>query len=162
PPTEVERQRLDPETVGFLAVLGGRVPDGRALYAALDASLRPASPRQPALPPNLAIAPGDAAEVTVAGPPSLPWVDAPLAEPAGPSAAWSPERMEYGFSLAARTGAGETVLTAGEYFSGRLDWHDFDVAPGASLRADEASHADVVRTAIPAPVSYRGMPATRF
>jgi hypothetical protein len=55
------------------------------------------------------------------------------------------------------------VLTSSEYFSGRLDWHDFDLNTGASLHAiDETSHAEVVRTTIPAPVSYRGMPAARF
>ena len=52
--------------------------------------------------------------------------------------------------------AGETVLTAGEYFSGRLDWHDFDINAGASLQATEdAFRKEEVRTTIPVPVTYR-------
>ena len=85
-------------------LMGGRVPDGRALYEALGASLRPPPPRQPALPP----APGDRACRRRRGDARpgmlwLQWVDTLFTEPATGDAAWTPERMEYGFSLAART-----------------------------------------------------------
>ena len=54
-------------------------------------------------------------------------------------------------------------MTAQEYFSGRPDWHDFNVNDGASLGAsDDRAGVAVTRTMIPAPVSYRGMPAARF
>jgi hypothetical protein len=71
--------------------------------------------------------------------------------------------MEYAFSVAARMGTGETVLTAREYYSGHTDWHDFDLNAGAALRADlDPPGAVVTRTVVPAPVRYRGMPAARF
>ena len=55
------------------------------------------------------------------------------------------------------------MLTAQEYFSGHLDWHDFDVNSGASLKGNsDPPSASIVRTTIPAPVSYKGMPAPRF
>jgi hypothetical protein len=39
------------------------------------------------------------------------------------------ERLEYRF----RAGAGDTVLNAPAHGGGDLDWHSFDVAPGAVL-----------------------------
>jgi hypothetical protein len=55
------------------------------------------------------------------------------------------------------------VLTAQEYFSGHTDWHDFNVNDARSIDAGrDAPSTTVTRTIIPAPVSYRGMPAPRF
>src|SRR6185503_10669422 len=80
--------------------------------------------------------------------------------------AWQRERMEYAFSVAARVSDdrfGERALSAAEYFEGRLDWHAFDVNAEVTLGATaDRPGASVVRTVIPAPVSYRGMPAARF
>jgi hypothetical protein len=72
--------------------------------------------------------------------------------------------MEYAFALAAPTGEGERVLVAKEYVEGKLDWHAFDERPGASLGAapGQSPPAAIVRTVIPAPVAYKGMPATRW
>ena len=61
-----------------------------------------------------------------------------------------------------RFGDGERVLTAQEYAEGRLDWYDFDLNPDVSLGAAADAVTDVSATAIPAPVSYRGMAAPRF
>jgi hypothetical protein len=101
--------------------------------------------------------------VQVAAQAWLQWYDTLVSEPSGANPVWSAERMEYGFSVAARLTAGEKVLTAQEYFSGHPDWHDFNVNTGASLGASaDGSGAAITRTVIPAPVSYRGMPAARF
>jgi hypothetical protein len=70
--------------------------------------------------------------------------------------------MEYAFSVSARLSDGEQVLTAREYAEGRLDWYDFDVNPGQTLGAADGALAEITKTAIPAPVSFRGMPAPRF
>src|SRR5215212_1197091 len=44
-----------------------------------------------------------------------------------------------------------------------MDWHDFNVNDGASLRAgSDGPGVPLTRTLIPAPVSFRGMPAARF
>ena len=139
------------------------MPDGRQLYAALSAALRPAPPAKAALPPELAIAPADSAEVRVAAESWLQWYETLISEPSGGNPAWAAERMEYGFSIATRMAAGEKVLTAQEYFTGRVDWHDFNVNDGASLRAgNDASGTVSTRAVIPTPVTYRGMPAARF
>jgi hypothetical protein len=71
--------------------------------------------------------------------------------------------MEHAFAVAARTSAGEKVLGVQEHASGRAEWYDFDLVEGASLGASgDAAPAIVSGAAIPAPVSYRGMPAVRF
>jgi hypothetical protein len=71
--------------------------------------------------------------------------------------------MEYAFSVGTRFSDGEKTLTAREYFEGHLDWHSFDVNAEVSLgAATDNAFAEITHTAIPAPVSFRGMPASRF
>ena len=58
------------------------------------------------------------------------------------------------------------VLTS-EYYEGDLDWYDFDAKMGETLGAGEDGEAGVnplpvTRTMIPAPATYRGMPASRW
>jgi hypothetical protein len=161
-PSPTDRAALDPESLAFVDLLAGRVPDGRRLYAALKAGLHPAPPAKAKLPPELKVEPGDSAEVLQASALWLQWVDEFMTAPAAAQPAWLPERLEYAFSLAARIGDSEKVVTAREYYSGRIDWDDFSLNPGASLRAVDGPTVPVVKTTIPAPVTYRGMPAARF
>jgi hypothetical protein len=164
PLTPEQRELLDADSLSFVDLIASRVPDGRKLYVAMRAALRPVPPDKPALPLDLAIAPADIAEVRTAAESWLDWYEMLVREPSSSNnTAWSDERMEYGFSVAARMLAGEKVLTAQEYFSGHTDWHDFNVNDGASLGAGkDAVGTAVTRTIIPTPVSYQGMPATRF
>jgi len=159
-----ERSALDADTLGFLDLVMPRVPDGRTLYATLSTALRPPGATRGALPADLAIAAVDVAEVTLAAMWWLQWYEALISEPAeGSNAAWSAERMEYTFSVGARMTSGEKVLTAQEYYSGHTDWHDFNLNLGASLRGEfDAPGSVVTHTVVPAPVTYRGMPAARF
>ncbi|MGZ8533397.1 MAG: hypothetical protein ACXW6J_22820, partial [Candidatus Binatia bacterium] len=111
----------------------------------------------------LQIASADLAEVEKAARLWLQWFETVFSEPDPVNPAWLPERMEYGFSVATRLSDGECILTAQEYFDGHLDWYAFDANPEVTLGAatDNAS-TEVTRTVIPAPVSFRGMPAARF
>jgi hypothetical protein len=158
-----QRELLDADSLSFIDLMASRVPDGRKLYAAMRSALRPPAPAKPGLPLDLDIAPADIAEVQAAAISWLQWYETWMTEPTSDHTAWSDERMEYGFSLAARMPAGEKVLTAQEYYSGHTDWHDFNVDNGASLGAgSDAAGQVITRTMIPAPVSYPGMPAQRF
>lgn len=159
-----QRDALDPDTLSFLELVMPRVPDGRKLYATLAAALRPGAGLRGSLPADLAIAPADVAEVTLATIWWLQWYEALISEPAeGNNPAWSPERMEYSFSVGTRMSSGEKVLTAQEYYSGHTDWHDFNLNLTASLRGDLDKPGTLdVQTVVPAPVSYRGMPSSRF
>jgi hypothetical protein len=154
----------DDETRRFLTVVSGRAPDGARLFDALQAARKPAT-GPPGLPPDVVVQAADLDAVGRAADAFIIWY-AQLVSEAGvdDSSPWIPERMEYGFALAAPTGDAETVLVAREYADGALDWHAFDEAPGMSLGAAAAQSPPeiVVQTVIPAPISYQGMPATRW
>ena len=138
----------------FVELMRGRVPDGAKLYAAL---------KSPNPPSGM-----DFALVSL----FLFWYEQLFSEPAG-TEAWIPQRMEYQFSVAAPGGSSagaagnrETVLTS-EYYDGELDWHDFDTDSRTSLgaaadRVEGQNPLPLVRTVIPAPVTFRGMPAPRW
>src|SRR6185503_18166554 len=133
--------------------------DGRRLAAAF----RPTPGAEIIPAPTLQIAASDLAEVKEAARLWLQWFDTLFSEPETSNPTWLPERMEYAFSVAAGFSDGERVLTAPEYYEGRLDWYAFDanaeVTMGSST--DKASK-QIMATAIPAPASFRGMPAARF
>jgi hypothetical protein len=140
-------------------LLRRRSIDGAALRdnvrAAATAAGRPvALPDRPAVPSAL-----EARLLDVLGA-WLAWYPAALA---GPS--WIAERMEYRFAVAgpSPTGDGEVVLEAREYEGGRLDWPDLRVAEGATLgAAGDAAPSRALHAAIPTPVAYPGMPASRW
>jgi hypothetical protein len=160
-PTDADRAALDVETVDWWSLMAGRVPDGRAIASALrgvDGARLP-------LPADVKIAKGDRAEVDATIDHWFAEQDSLFTEPLpdGPDA-WCSDRMEYAFTVAGAHGAeGETALTATEYCEGRLDWSsvDIDVEVNLGSAADAASKAIVV-TVVPAPVTFRGMPAPRF
>jgi hypothetical protein len=77
---------------------------------------------------------------------------------------WDEQRLEYRFSVAAAGPHGELTLVAPGHDGGHLDWPSFDLS-----RDDRQAHglgpgqAPVrVRTAVPTPVKYAGMPAARW
>jgi hypothetical protein len=163
-PTAAQRERLDPDSLRLLDVVATRAPHGGKLYADLAAALRPTGGGGGSLPDSPAIDPGDdTTKVTALAETWLRWYDEVLAPAGTAKEAWTPERLEYEFALGARTASGQAVLTAAQYANGHLDWYSFDVHPTATLGAGADSlPTKIVRTVIPAPVRYRGMPQPRF
>jgi hypothetical protein len=157
--TVEQRATLDRDSLGFFDLMASRVPDGRRLYAAF----RSADAGGIAIAPVLHIASPDLAEVEKAARLWLQWYETLFSEPDVNNSSWLPERMEYAFSVATRLSDGECTLTAQEYFDGHLDWYSFDANPEVSLGAgtDNPSR-EITHSVIPAPVSFRGMPAARF
>ena len=83
--------------------------------------------------------------------------------------AWVPEKLEYQFAASApMPDGGEKVYVADEYYAGRLDWYSLDVDAGiTALDAVPGSETtglppDTPFTTIPVPVSFSGMPNTRW
>ena len=81
-----------------------------------------------------------------------------------------PDRLEYQFACvgAARRPA-EKVLAAEEYYHGHLDWYNFDVDPDARgarrrrrRRGRCRKRAPYAGAACPTPVTFNGMPNTRW
>jgi hypothetical protein len=161
PPSDAQRQALDGDSLRFLQVLGKRVVDGALLYARL-APLRARNALAELFqePPFDQIGTADRSGVVDASAAWLNWYDQ-LFQRGAAKPAWIPERIEYEFATAASTSAGEVVLSAPEYLEGSLDWFSFVVRKGKSLGASGAA-ATSSAAFLPAPVQFRGMPASRF
>lgn len=147
---------VDTEAQRFLAVMSGRVPDGVTLYGKLKNTPLPTTP---------VIDLPDAGAFATTKDAFIRWYEALFSEPTGQAEAWSPQRMEYAFSVEAPTSP-PRVLTS-DYYDGELDWYDFDVKMGETLGANEdrasgVNPLPITRTTIPAPATYRGMPASRW
>lgn len=147
---------IDNEALRLLAVMSGRVPDGVTLYGKLKSTPLPTTP---------VIAPPDVGAFATTKDAFIRWYEALFSEPVGQTEAWSSQRMEYVFSVEAPTSP-PRVLTS-DYYDGELDWYDFDVKMGETLGADTdrkpgVNPLPITRTTIPAPATYRGMPASRW
>ena len=154
-----QRAALDADSLSFFDLIATRVPDGRRLYAAF----RPNSSGAIVLPASLQIAAGDVAEVEKAARTWSLWFETLFSEPDAANPSWLSERLEYAFSVGSRLSDREYVLTATEYSEGHLDWFAFDSNLEVTLGgANDAAATQTNRKIIPAPVSFRGMPAARF
>ncbi|PWT73782.1 MAG: hypothetical protein C5B46_04995 [Proteobacteria bacterium] len=160
PPTDGERNGADAETLSYWKLMAGRALDARRLVAAF----RNAAGKRIPIPAALPIAAGDKAEVDGAINEWLSQNDSLFALPqADASDAWNAERLEYAFSIGGAPGGEEVPLTAAEYAQGHLDWHSVDYDPEINLgAASDKTSKPLVRTVMPAPVSFRGAPAQRF
>jgi hypothetical protein len=154
-----QRAALDSESLNFFDLMASHVPDGRRLYAAFRSN----GADKIFIEPALQIAPTDLAEVGETAQRWLKWFETLFSEPDLVDASWMPERMEYAFSVATRLHDRECILTASEYSEGHLDWYAFDSNAEVTLGAAADSAPKVItKTIIPAPISFRGMPAARF
>jgi hypothetical protein len=149
-----------PESWQAIAAVAGRCMDGGRLYLHLRAD-----PAHRAYDGVSAVAEADKQAIDEQAARFVRWCERLLAQPpATGDDAWTPERLEYRFAVAAREGDGEQVLTAEEYAGGTLDWHSFDVDRGAEGlgAAADASPGATTQTLIPVPLEFEGMPNTRW
>jgi hypothetical protein len=157
--TAEQRSSLDSESRSFCDLMSSRVPDGRRLYSAFG----PAGSTSVVIAPALQIAPADLAAVQETAQLWMQWFETLFSEPEAGNPSWMPDRMEYAFSVGTRLTEHECVLTAQEYSEGHLDWYAFDSNLEVSLGgAQDNAITEVARKVIPAPISFRGMPAARF
>src|SRR5262249_12421219 len=159
PLSDEQRASMDHDSLAFVDLMTGRVPDGRRLAVAF----RPTTEGEIVLAPTLQLAAPDLAEVKEAARLWLRWSDTFYSEPEASNPSWLPERMEYAFSVGARFSDGERVLTAPEYYEGSLDWYAFDSNFEVTLgsTADNA-FKEVMAPRFPGPASFHGMPSARF
>jgi hypothetical protein len=164
PPTDEERRTLDPESLRFLEVMAGRVPDGARLYASLRIALPAERGGSGTLPSEPTISTDDKEAVLAAIADWFTWCETLVSEPQADETAWERERIEYTFAVSAETAQGKVVLEAPEYFEGRLDWHAF--VPGSSSLGgdddDRPAPKSIDSSVVPTPVSYPGMPGPRW
>jgi hypothetical protein len=139
----------DAATSEWRDMVDGRIPDGGRLPAAIRARLAPGG----AAPP---IGPAEATVLRA----WLSWTAARFETPAGGPSTWSPEHMEYAFSVAGLGASGEARLTAPEYVEGRLEWYHFEQSDGMLGLTGQATPRRAFR--VPAPLDFAGMPNPRF
>jgi hypothetical protein len=157
--TDAERAALDPDSLNFVDLMASRVPDARRMAA----SFRSTGPEKIFIAPELNVQHGDQIEIQQAAESWLKSNATFFSEPDAANPSWLPERMEYAFSVSGRFTEGERALTAQEYFEGHLDWYAFDVDQKLKLGGGgDKAFEQISRTAIPAPVSFAGMPTARF
>ena len=153
-----------PHAWQLAAATAGRAMDGGSLYLHLSASSANhswdgiatiASTHQPALL---------AAETRF-----LAWFARVLQQPGSDEGAWVPERLTYQFSTSAPLPSGEEkVYVADSYHQTELDWFSVDVDPAVPALDLVAGSTitglpvDGPRSMIPIPVSFAGMPNTRW
>lgn len=149
--------------VSFRERVIGRVPDGRQLF--LDfRDRRDASGAVTGLPAEPAVPAADVPAVQDAATRFLAWWDAAVPQSWQTQGdTWDPQHLEHRFDLQADLGDGPVVLRAG-HRGGHLDWYSFTAAGGPDLGAPATPRppAAVVRSMLPTPVAYPGMPADRF
>lgn len=82
---------------------------------------------------------------------------------------WLANQLEYQFACSAPKPQGEQVYAAREYFHGHLDWYNLSIQDsqeglGEVESADlpEDLNQNIVRSFIPTPVKFDGMPNTRW
>lgn len=157
-PVAAARARATVRARRMSAVLAGRALDGVALFDALAAA--PAG----TLAPGVAAAtdPAHAALLLVAAERFTTWFRQTYPAPgvATPEGAWDPAALEYQGGARLATDRGTVELSLAEHASGDLDWWSYD-QHGLTAGTASAAATDV-RTVIPAPASFAGMPNPRW
>jgi len=154
----------DPATRRLRRRAVGRVPDALRLAADLLAH-RGSATELTTLPATPAIPTAEPSKVLVAANAFLAAWPGGLTEPTDPAAtAWDANRLEHAFAVQADLPDGRVVLRSDEYRGGRLDWPAFVAAsqPSLGAPATPVEPTQLVRTVLPTPATYGGMPAQRF
>lgn len=154
-----------PEVWESYQALAGRAMDGGALLEYLLAN-----PGHHAYDGVVGIAFGDQGALDNRAQRFIAWAARFLTVPAASTDdAWVPDHLDYQFAASAPLpGATEKVYVASDYSSGRLDWYSLDLDLGTttlgSVPGSETTGLPLDKpfTTIPIPVSFSGMPNTRW
>jgi hypothetical protein len=130
------------------AAIAGRAMDGYKLYQYLAEGAPQAASDGIAL-----LDPGHQQKLDELGRELQRWFEGLYTQPGDQPEAWSPPRLEYRFAC---TAGGEEV-TAPEYGQTAPDWYVFDRSQSGT-----AAGSATVRTLLPAPIEFDGMPDTRW
>jgi hypothetical protein len=157
-----------PEVWETFAALSGLAMDGGALYEYLIAGAG-----NHAYDGVAGIDPGDQSTIDAIDDCAarfLAWIERQfLLPPVSGDDAWVPPKLEYQFAASAPDqSGGERVYVAEEYYQGTLDWYSLDrdaeteALPPVGGSEVTGLPPDTPRTTIPVPVSFAGMPNTRW
>lgn len=156
------RRRARARAHRMALALAGRALDGFALFAVLRPEMTWGD-----LPGDLAVGlhPDHAAMVLRVLERYHAWIAGLYTVPDSSGSAWQAPELEYRLACSVpRDDGSAVVLAADEYASGSLDWFSFDLGPLQPPANGPAAPvpAPDVRSVIPSPVEYAGMPKPRF
>jgi hypothetical protein len=149
-----------PEVLAAQRAVAGRRMDGWKLYLALLGD--PPGHAWDGIP----ALDGLRAEVDALADRFVVWCQRLIYQPG--ATAWTPDRLEYQFAVSAPAVDDEHVFVAEQYHHGYLDWYSLDADTGAgaldpSHPASESGLPEsVVQVLLPAPMTFEGMPHTRW
>jgi hypothetical protein len=143
--------------------IAGRHIDGKKLYDSIKFD--------PSQHPNLAgVDVGLHPDLIDLGMRFAAWFDKLYVQPdADHHDAWLPRNLEYQFACSAPKGDSEQMFSAKEYYHGHLDWYNFSIDESQDSLGEvteevipEDINKPIVRSFIPTPVQFDGMPNTRW
>jgi hypothetical protein len=153
-----------PEAFDTFQAFATRAMDGGAFYEFLSSD-----PSHKPFDGVAGINPLDQGDLITAAQKFLAWAARFLTQPSLDDNAWVPEKLEYQFATSAPMPDGtEKVYVAEEYYAGRLDWYSLDEDESIAAldpvpNSNETGFKpDTPFTTIPVPVSFSGMPNTRW
>lgn len=154
------RDRAAPRTRRVRRALHGRSVDGLRVLAVLPPATEPVTAA--ALPTGLAtgVEPGHLAAVLEGLADFRRWFHDTYGDPAVPDGWWRPDRLEYGGALTTAGVSGTHRLSLDEHAGTDLDWHSFDTS--TFVPGTPSSTVTEVRTVIPTPAEFPGMPKPRW
>ncbi|MEM9149297.1 MAG: hypothetical protein AAGB19_02435 [Cyanobacteria bacterium P01_F01_bin.3] len=162
-----------------VSAISTRLMDGYQLYQYLIAD-----PTRHAYD-NIAIPVGSQTEIDRLAARFIAWFQRQFYQPTETlGEAWKPAKLEYQFACSAPVADGEKVYLADEYYQGRLDWYNLDIDPERETLTIPDSEAPIPENPepeesappdsspidkaptplsfVPVPISYDGMPNTRW
>ncbi len=154
-----------PTSYAMLSALDGLVVDGGELYLHL------LEPGAAASDDITLTSPAHGPLLDAAGLAFVDWFHRLISQPDdGHDGAWTPDRLEYQFDASSPLSATEAkVYRAEEHAGGGLDWYSMDVDDqrtsldeGTPEPEDDTVLGFEVRTIIPSPVQFDGMPNPRW
>lgn len=115
---------------------------------------------------NIPVPDADKPEIDAKAAKFIEWFEKLYYQPSEPDA-WNPSRLEYGFACSAPISTGEKVYAAEEYYQGHLDWYNFSLDPtlndlGTLTPPPADPRQPDTQTLIPTPITFEGMPNTRW
>ena len=113
-----------------------------------------------------AIPPGDQTIFKKIVPKFQKWFARNYSQQDSPVPAWLPSQLEYQFTLQSQIAEGQQkILSADQYYEGHLDWYSFDIIKnriGRIPEEPEESPSEKLKSFIPSPARFKGMPHPRF
>ncbi len=147
--------------VHFMAV-SGKAMDGAALYFYLKEN------NTNKAWDDIPVATADQTAIDKAATKFVKWYEDLYLQPDDPqNNAWMPSHLEYQFACSAPVKGTEKVMVAEEYYHGHLDWYNLDIDPsndnlGNSSELQPDVESSIIESFFPAPISFDGMPNTRW